>query len=114
MTMILPAALLASQIFLVADSVPTLNVGPTCSAAGGVGVIAGRTEDSCLRDENEARDQLRKQWSQYGGADKAQCVGSTRDGGVPSYVELLTCLEMAKQSRDLPEETSGRGPARQH
>jgi hypothetical protein len=24
-------------------------------------------------------------------------------GGSPSYVELLTCLEMAKQAKELPE-----------
>jgi len=108
----LPTALLATQLITVADSVPALNVNPTCSAAGEVGVIVGRTKESCIKDENEARDQLRSHWSEYPSADKGWCTGSTKDGGVASYVELLTCLEMAKQARELPDETVGRGPSK--
>jgi hypothetical protein len=109
MILTLPAAALAGGLVLAADTIPALNLGPTCSAAGSVGVIAGRTTESCMRDENDARDQLRKQWSGYPASDKSRCIALTSDGGVPSYVELLTCLEMAKQARDLPDETVGRG-----
>ncbi|HVY01036.1 MAG TPA: hypothetical protein VHA55_14720 [Pseudorhodoplanes sp.] len=110
MILTLPAAAFAGGLVLAADTVPTLNIDPTCSAAGNVGVIVGRTKESCMRDENDARDQLRKQWSGYPAGDKSRCIASTSDGGVPSYVELLTCLEIAKQARELPDETVGRGP----
>lgn len=104
----LPVILLSSQLVAVADEVPALNMTPTCSAAGAAGVIAGRTTESCLRDEADARHQLQQQWSQYLAADRTRCAQSTSMGGVPSYVELLTCLEMAKAARDLPDETVGR------
>jgi hypothetical protein len=29
--------------------------------------------------------------------------------GMPSYVEILTCLEMAKDARELPADITGRG-----
>jgi hypothetical protein len=32
-------------------------------------------------------------------SDKAQCIQETTTGGTSSYVELLTCLEMASDAR---------------
>ena len=103
----LPVVLLSAHIVAVAGDVPALNMNPTCSAAGAAGVIAGRTTESCLRDEEDARNQLQRQWPQYLAADRTRCAQSTSMSGVPSYVELLTCLEMAKGARDLPDETVG-------
>jgi hypothetical protein len=50
-------------------------------------------------DEKEARDHLQKQWAQFNPSDKAQCIQETTMGGTSSYVELLTCLEMARDAR---------------
>jgi hypothetical protein len=36
-------------------------------------------------------------------AQRTGCVRFSSLGGSPSYVELLTCLEMAKQAKELPE-----------
>ena len=52
--------------------------------------------------EEAARDKLNKQWATYSSTDKANCVSSATAGYLPSYVELVTCLEMylfLKQSR---------------
>ena len=35
-------------------------------------------------------------------AQQAHCVSLSKVGGSPSYVELLTCLEMAKAAKALP------------
>jgi hypothetical protein len=49
--------------------------------------------DSCVRDEQEARDKLGKRWPAYSASARSSCLGE--GGGVPaSYVELWTCLEM--------------------
>jgi hypothetical protein len=32
-----------------------------------------------------------------------QCVGEADIGGTPSYVDLLTCLQLAKDARQLPK-----------
>lgn len=106
------AAVVALQLVATANTVPNFNLDPTCRSVRESGAATGRTKESCLRSEQNARDQLNGQWAQFPAADRARCTQSTSAGGVPSYVELLTCLEISKQARDLPDETVGRGPSR--
>jgi hypothetical protein len=106
--MIMPALftiILATQIVLAASSAPKFDVEPTCRAAGEVG-SPGRASADCQRDEQDARSKLEKDWSQYSSAQRNQCDGLvTSSGGAPSYIELLTCLDMAKQAKELPEDS---------
>ena len=103
MPVLLPILLLSSQIVLAADPVPKFDIGPSCrSAAVASAVIATRDAAGCERDESTARDTLEKEWRQFTPSDQARCVRLVTLGGGPSYVELLTCLEMAKQARELP------------
>ena len=44
---------------------------------------------------------MQQQWPQLSAADKAQCVPAATVGGTPSYTELLTCLEMARDLRQM-------------
>ena len=91
-----------------ADGVPTLNVEPSCRAAAdaaAMGALAGaNTRDvaSCMRDESEARDTLVQEWAQFATPDQRRCVSETQTGGSPSYVELLTCLEMIRDAGQDP------------
>ena len=88
---------LGSQVMpVIADSVPKLNVGPSCDAAVKEGISLGRNKKSCLDDESEARDQLAKNWSQYSTRNKSDCVALASKGGPSSYVELITCLDVMK------------------
>jgi hypothetical protein len=49
--------------------------------------------DSCVRDEQAAREKLAARWPHYSAAARSACLGD--GGGVPaSNVELWTCLEM--------------------
>lgn len=80
----------------VADSVPKLNVGPSCEAASREGISSGRNKQACLDDEGEARDQLAKSWSQYSTRNKNDCGTLASKGGPSSYVELITCLDVLK------------------
>jgi hypothetical protein len=50
---------------------------------------------------------LVNQWSGFPAADKNACVRETTMGGDSSYTELLTCLEMARDVRNLPNESNG-------
>jgi len=90
----------------VAEGVPNLNVEPSCRAAAdsaAMGTIAGgnvRDLASCMRDENEARDQLAKEWSQFLPSERERCTSETMTGGSPSYVELLVCLEMIRDAKN--------------
>jgi hypothetical protein len=116
------ALLLAAQLAtpqsatLVADRVanraPAFNTDPTCQGAGTADVGSGpmtasrltSDHDICKKKESDARAELDGKWTKYPAADRALCVSSTASGGVPSYVELLTCLEMEQQARQLPKE----------
>jgi hypothetical protein len=103
MPALLPVLLLSSQIVQAADPVPKFDTGPSCRSAAVVSaVIATRDAAGCERDESTARDTLEKEWSEFTPSDQARCVRLVTLGGGPSYVELLTCLEMAKQVKELP------------
>jgi hypothetical protein len=96
------ALVFGSQLtVMVADKVPTLDVTSTCRAET---VQTQVDAPGCLKDEQEARDQLVKEWTQFVSADKATCVGLTETGGSASYIELLTCLEMARDARSSASE----------
>ena len=64
-----------------ASSVPKLDAGPSCKAAAAVSVVAGRDVQACLGDENQAKEQMTKNWSQYRDADKAAVYRAGRKGG---------------------------------
>jgi hypothetical protein len=98
----LTVILASTQIALAADSVPELNIEPTCHDAAMAMPVQDRHEDVCKRDENEARGKLQQEWAQFTAGQRAHCVTLTSLGGPPSYVELLTCLEMAKAAADQP------------
>jgi hypothetical protein len=83
-----------------ADDPPELNVSTSCASAG-QGIILGRDKAGCMNDENVALDTLKKSWSQFTPADKSQCVGMVKTGGPPSYVELLSCLELMKSAAEI-------------
>ena len=103
MPALLPIILTASHIVLVADAVPKFNVEQTCRRAGEVSVSLGRSAGDCKRDEDDAHGKLQQDWAQYSPAQRTSCVRFSSLGSSPSYVELLTCLEMAKQAKELPE-----------
>jgi hypothetical protein len=103
MLTLLPIILTASQIVLVADTVPKFNLEQTCRAAGQVSTSLGRSAGDCRRDEEDAHTKLQRDWAQYTSQQRTGCVRFSSLGSSPSYVELLTCLEMAKQAKELPE-----------
>jgi hypothetical protein len=106
------AFLLSSHLLVaVADVVPNVDFKKTCNETANVIVGLNSQNDlsGCLSDEQDAHNLLVKQWSQFAPIDKQRCV-RTSSGYLPSYVELLTCLEMAKEARTLPsDQTMGAG-----
>jgi hypothetical protein len=113
MPALLPIILTASQIVLVADGPPKFNVKRTCRPAAVASVLPGRDASACQRDENDARDKLERQWAGYSPTQQQQCAGFATLDRAPSYVELLTCLEIAKQSTELPAESKAGTVGRQ-
>ena len=103
MPALLPVILTASHVVLAADALPKFNVEQTCRRAGEVSVSLGRSAGDCKRDEEDARTKLQQDWAQYSPGQRTSCTRFSSLGSAPSYVELLTCLEMAKQAKELPE-----------
>lgn len=89
-------ALLAPASVARADRAPNLDVEKSCREAKGFGVTnAEQTFKNCMLDEQEAKDQLIQKWSQFKPADRRSCIP---DAPSPSYVEMLTCLEMNQET----------------
>jgi hypothetical protein len=84
-------ALAGTLLLTVADNVPALDVEAGCRAAAKMGdsLSLDATLRQCLADENSARDQLEKQWTQFPLALRQRCLATTETGGDPSYVEVL-------------------------
>lgn len=99
----LVAAAVALQAFVaMADEVPTLNASALCRAEG---KAAPELAQSCMADEKQARENLVRQWAQFEPDSRARCTRiSTGDASNQSYVELLTCLQMARDVKNLPKE----------
>jgi hypothetical protein len=102
--MTMPAILSARS-----DDIPTLDVNPVChgiTVQGGLEAGLQQTSfQQCVQSEQEVREQLKKQWSTFSAADKQHCVSLAKTGGESSYTELLTCLEMARDVRQLHSQT---------
>ncbi len=115
--MILPPALVlgAHLLMPVSDSVPTLNVNQVCTGIAQQGGVSFHDTDTseekknCLDSEQSTRDQLVKEWSSFSQSDKISCTNEARMGGDSSYTELITCLEMARDVRNLKNDADTAG-----
>jgi len=101
--MILPsltALFLGTQMIVaVADEVPKLDITATCRAES---TQAPASTQACMKDEQSAHDQLLQEWANFASSDRVDCSQTTEAGGSSSYVELLTCLQLARDARKLP------------
>jgi hypothetical protein len=86
-----------------ADGPPKLEVSASCNAAARGAISAGRDKESCLADERAAEQTLTQTWSKYSATDKTQCIGNVKTGGPASYVELLSCLEVMRDAKEIRE-----------
>jgi hypothetical protein len=106
MKSILALLLLGSAGIAAAQGVPTINIAPTCQAAAKGSVGMQQDFDSCRKSEEAARDILVKEWNSYLAADRGSCFRLTTTGTPGTYTELLTCLEMKRDARKLPDTTT--------
>jgi hypothetical protein len=60
-----------------------------------------------MKDETEAQTELIKGWATFKPSAQAMCAQETRIGGTPSYVELLTCLQLDQQVQEASRENQG-------
>lgn len=90
--LLLPALLAATAVQ--AEEVPRFSIKAMCGEAPSLGQSAQTTDQGCTHDETLARTQLEQQWSGFTAQRRESCVREVSIGGPPSYVALLTCLQM--------------------
>lgn len=98
MPALLPIMLARTHLVLAANQLPQFDIDPSCRAAATATTGVHRNEEVCKQDERSARGKLEQEWAQFAPEQRKRCMTLSRLGGFPSYVELLTCLEMAKSA----------------
>ncbi len=95
------------------QEIPTLPVEQLCRATStqNVNPLAAEGDAKaafaqCIQAERSLREQVTKEWANFSQADKQHCVSLVQMGGSASYAELITCLEMAREVRDLRSTSS--------
>jgi hypothetical protein len=97
-----PIIVVGSHLFImVADKVPKFDIARGCRLenAASSGLTEEQPLNKCVSDEQRALQQLQTQWSEFAASDRASCTTETTSNDTPSYVELLTCLEDARDAR---------------
>lgn len=95
-----------------AQPIPAFDIERHCREIAARSAPIGDVEP-CLRDEREARARLVAEWERFAPADRAHCLQLARIGVDPTYTELLTCLDVAREARAARSkgqgETTGQG-----
>jgi hypothetical protein len=104
----LPIVILSALgVSQVEAKVPDLDIARECRSETQDG--SGYDLNHCIADETEARRQIQDEWASFLEEDKRGCMQETMTAGERSYVELLTCLEMARDVRhaeaDVPQQS---------
>jgi hypothetical protein len=91
----LPIAILVTlSPIVVSDSVPQYDIVKECRFEGGSTAIF----DHCSQDEAAALSELKTKWAEFDSADQKTCVAAATIDGFASYVDLLICLELARDA----------------
>lgn len=100
----LAAMTLGSPLMAAPERLPQFDLVKSCQSGGALWGSPRQASESCVRSEQEARTTLEKSWSEIIPADRMNCSLLVSTGGPPSYVELLSCVEMAREARAFREQ----------
>ena len=112
---ILGAILGAASASLAKDSgPPAIDIQTTCQESSNalVDLTGNSSQDSfnsCMNDEQTAREQIVKDWATYPALAKTQCVQPKEY--LPGYVEWQSCLEMTRDVINLRKQQAAAAAA---
>jgi len=79
--------------------VPDINIDKMCKSSIADAKIMGEPQpqsvSDCTREENDAKQELVKIWSNTETAIRDRCEGEATALGTRTYLDLLSCLQMA-------------------
>jgi len=98
---------IGSPLVMVAgDRVPVINVEKTCKDSATAdkegNIDLGQSVGDCMRDENNAKQQVNDVWSTYPAPVRDRCTQEATLLGEGSYVDLLTCMQMSDPAKLTP------------
>ena len=98
---------IGSPLVMVAgDRVPVINVEKTCKDSATAdkegNIDLGQPVANCMRDENDAKQQVNAVWSTYPAPVRERCTQEATLLGEGSYVDLLTCMQMSDPAKLTP------------
>ena len=74
--------------------------------------MLGSTPDQsiadCVRDEESAKQQLSTLWASTSVPIRTRCESDARSLGTTSYLDLLTCIQMAEEIHSSPKKETGK------
>jgi hypothetical protein len=110
-------AMLGSHSFVpVSDRVPELKVDALCKATSetdkAMGLALAQSVSDCMHDESAAQQQLATVWSTTKPAVRDGCESEATSGGIQSYVDLLTCIQMTDTSSASSSASASASPLR--
>jgi len=85
----------------VSERLPSFNIEGLCKATAkddaAAGLALAQPVENCVRDEMAAKQQLATIWEQNAGRARDSCEAEAAAGpsDSQSYVDLLTCMQMA-------------------
>ena len=84
--------------------VPELNVQAVCKARSGEALQSapGQSITDCVRDEEEAKQQLSNLWASTSAPLRNRCESDARSLGTTSYLDLLACIQIAEDENMKP------------
>ncbi len=98
--MVIPILILPLVVQIAAaNSLPNWDVTQSCR--GAAAAAADPSQDrlkACLDSEQRTRDKLAREWSTFPASDKMKCIRSIQ-WFQPTYTELASCLEMARDAK---------------
>jgi hypothetical protein len=91
---------------------PELNVKAVCNARSADAKILrsapAQSIADCVRDEEAAKQRLSSLWESTSASTRTKCEGDTRALGMTSYLDLLTCVQMADDMKSGPKKETGK------
>jgi hypothetical protein len=95
---------------------PNIDIQKTCrensNALSGLTGNGNQDFDVCISDEQAARQQLTKDWTNYPALAKSACLKPQEF--LPGYVEWQSCLEMTRDVIKLRRNQAAAAPADSH
>ena len=101
---LLALAVIGSQLTTpVSERVPDINVQKLCRLSAASAKIMGEPEPQsigdCIREENDAKQELARIWPKTDSVMRDRCEGEATALGTRTYLDLLTCLQIASDTK---------------